>query len=281
MMIKEILVHLDGSTDDESRIVQAEHLAVVHKSHLQGLFINLLPDPPLSVSHYPVSRGLLAEHLLEAEARRGLVEHALELRFNRVAVPRDLARFDCLAAQAGGVAATQARLADLLVVRTPYRVAQPNRASDVVEAALFGSGRAVFVIPEADPLHIRPLDTVVIAWKNSPQAANAVMHALPFLRQADQVVIVTADPGGSAPARTGKPGADVARYLRHHDVNAEVRHLGKRDNVAAALFNEAELLGAGLIVAGAYGHSRLREWALGGVTRNILTKTPVPALLAH
>ncbi|EGY01678.1 UspA-like protein [Nitrospirillum viridazoti Y2] len=277
-MIKEILVHLDGSDDDESRILHADHLAIVYQAHVQGLYINILPEPPESISHYAVSRSLLSQHLDDAKTQCRLVEHALEERLGKLAGPHDLHRIDCRAANVQGLVATQARTADLLVVRTPYRIAEPNRASDVVEAALFGSGRGVFVIPEEDPLRLRPFDTVLVAWKDSREAANAVAQAMPFLRRASQVIIATIDNGGPKDA----PGdRNLARYLERHGVAAEIRRLGKWDNIAAGLFNEAELSGAGLMVAGAYGHSRLREWALGGVTRDILTKTPVPALLAH
>ncbi|TWB43636.1 universal stress protein [Nitrospirillum pindoramense] len=284
-MIKEILVHLDGGADDESRILHADRLAVAHQAHVRGLYLTILPDPPESIAHYSVTRGALADHLRECQAQCRLTEQALAQRLDALSCRHELCRFDRVAAEVGGLIADQARMADLLVVRTPYRVAEPNRASDVVEAALFGSGRGVYVIPEEDPLRLQPLDTVLIAWKNSRESANAVAQALPFLRRASRVAIAVVETG--ADARRAAEGhrdhsaENLARYLSHHGVTTEIRRLGKWDNISAGLFNEAELLNAGLIVAGAYGRSRLREWALGGVTRDILTKTPIPALLAH
>ncbi|EGY01161.1 universal stress protein family protein [Nitrospirillum viridazoti Y2] len=278
VMIKEILVHLDGSADDESRIIHADHLAGMHQAHIRGLYLNLLPEPPVGISHYAISRSLMSQRLDETRTQCRSVEHALERRFAKLSASHDLRRFDCIAANVGDVVMAQAQTADLMVVRTPYRIDKPNRASTVVEAALFGSGRGVFVIPEEDPLRLRPMDTILVAWKNSREAANAVAQAMPFLRQAKEVVIATVATDGPEEV----PGdRDLASYLERHDVAAEIRRLGKWDTVAAGLFNEAELLNAGLIVAGAYSHSRPREWALGGVTRDILTKTPIPALLAH
>ncbi|WP_044558367.1 universal stress protein [Azospirillum sp. B4] len=278
-MIKEILVHLDGSDDDESRILHADRLAIMHGAHIRGLHFNIQPEAPVSVSHYTVRRDRLAEHLREAKLQRHLVEHALELRLERLAGPHAFYRFDCTAAEVPAIVATQTRTADLLVVRTPYRVAEPDRASEIVEAALFGSGRGVFVIPEKAPTNLPPLDTILVAWTDSREAANAVTQAMPFLRRASRVIIAVVDKG--TPVDDGQSVSELERYLAQHGITAGIRRLGKTDDIAAALFTETEKTRAGMIVAGAYGHSRLREWVLGGVTRDILTKTPVPALLAH
>ncbi|ASG25281.1 universal stress protein [Nitrospirillum viridazoti] len=282
-MITEILVHLDGSSDDEYRLLHAEHLATAHRAHIRGLYCESLPEIVLTLPQYAVSRGVASEQMSELKAQADRTEKAIRLRLDKLSVPYDLRRFDILLEGVDRVVASQARTADLTVVRTPYQpgFALPGRAPEFVEAALFGSGRGVFVVPEEEPARLRPLDTVLVAWTDSKEAANAVAQAMPFLKKATQVVVAMVE--GDKPAEAGgtEPGADVARYLDRHGVTVELRHLREWNTVSEALFNEAKRLDAGLLVAGAYGHSRLREWVLGGVTRDILTKTPLPALLAH
>ncbi|EGY00379.1 hypothetical protein AZA_89549 [Nitrospirillum viridazoti Y2] len=283
VMIKEIIVHLDGTPDDEARIAYAEYLAAARGAHIRGLYCVLLPEIILNLPQYAISRDVASEQMAQFKAQVDKTEEALRTRLDRLSVPYDLRRFDILAGGVEGIVANQARTADLMVVRTPYQpgFAMPGRAPEIVEAALFGSGRGVFVVPDEEPVRIRPLDTILVAWTDSREAANAVSRAMPFLQAATQVVAAMVEDGRPPEATGEEPGADLARYLDRHGVKVELRHLREWRNASEALFNEAERLGAGLLVAGAYGHSRLREWVLGGVTRDILTRTPIPALLAH
>jgi nucleotide-binding universal stress UspA family protein len=104
---------------------------------------------------------------------------------------------------------------------------------------------------------------------------------MPFMKCADQVVVALVDEDGSPTELGIEPAADIARHLDRHRAPLEVRHLPKWDRAADALLNEAKMIGADLIVVGGYGHSRLREWLLGGTTRDLLTDSRVPLLVAH
>jgi nucleotide-binding universal stress UspA family protein len=133
------------------------------------------------------------------------------------------------------------------------------------------------LVPAAAPLTALP-DTIVIAWKAAPEAARAVTAAMPLITTAKQVQILTvAEEAGLS----DQEGARLMSSLRWHGVDVSTRHLqpgaaGAADTLLAA----ARDLGA-LVVMGAYGHSRLREWVFGGFTRHVLRAAEVPVLMMH
>jgi len=147
---------------------------------------------------------------------------------------------------------------------------------DTIEAALLGSGRPVLITP-ATPLAALP-ETIVIAWKATPEAARAVTAAMPFLSLAKQILIVTVAEGQGL---SDEGGARLTTRLRWHGLNASTRHL-QPDRLSAAdtLLAAAAEQGA-LVVMGAYGHSRLREWIFGGFTEHVLRSATGPVLMMH
>jgi nucleotide-binding universal stress UspA family protein len=168
----------------------------------------------------------------------------------------------------------EARAADLLVIgrgRSEYDV-EPG-------VIVLRAGRPVLLVPDA--VAALPLRRVVVAWKDTRECRRAVRDALPFLQQAKEVLLVGMGEHGSQP-QGKKDLADVAAYLVRHQVivAAEVWRRPQRP-VAAELLHIVEEERADLIVAGGYGHSRLGEWIFGGVTRELLTASPVCCLLSH
>jgi nucleotide-binding universal stress UspA family protein len=122
---------------------------------------------------------------------------------------------------------------------------------------------------------------ILVAWKDTREAARAVSAALPFLKQAKSVVVGIVDEGLPAEHQGNAPDEDIGRYLSRHGIKAEVHMIGGWPNVGDAILNEAVKTAADLVVMGAYGHSRLREWVLGGATRDVLSAASVPVLVAH
>ena len=168
------------------------------------------------------------------------------------------------------------RLFDLIVIARPPRQA-PGPAREVLEYALFESGRPVLVAPPAPP-EAKFGETIVIAWNGSTESARAITYAMPFLTLAKKIYVLSVE-GGMAPGPTaGKVGA----YLSYHGVEVEAVHAlpGKR-STGETILDEAASLGAGLLVKGAYTHTRLRQMIFGGATSHILGTTEIPVLMAH
>jgi nucleotide-binding universal stress UspA family protein len=166
------------------------------------------------------------------------------------------------------------RAADLLVIGRASN--DGDFSLETIEAALVDSGRPLLIAPST-PLATLP-ETVVIAWKATREAARAVTAALPFLRIAKQIVIMTV-----AEDRPGH-GEEADRLmagLRWHGVPVSVRHLQPAGQSAADTLLAAAGEQGALLVMGGYGHSRLREWIFGGFTLHVLRGADVPVLMAH
>lgn len=275
-MIKDIVVHLDASERDEVRIAHAEQLASGHGAFMTGVFVNRVPDIAISAEPSSSAAQVIVDQQ-NAAARAG--EEGLErlkTRFARLGVNSDIRRYDVFGWQAGEVLTSEARTADVYVDLRPY--GHPGEDPQTVETVMFGSGRSTLLVPPDSVA--RDLDTVMVCWRDTREAARAIAEALPILRKADAVHVVMVD-GSVDSDDTEEPGADLARHLDRHGVHVELVHAKAEKSTSATLLGQADKLGADLLVMGGYGHSRFREWALGGVTLEILTRATAPVLVAH
>jgi nucleotide-binding universal stress UspA family protein len=174
----------------------------------------------------------------------------------------------------------QARAADIIVVGENGSDALANpfmRASS--SDLLMQSGRPLLVVPDArDWLDLR---SVLIAWKDTPECRRAVADALPILREAKDVIVaeIVEDEADRLTALSGVE--DLVAWLLRHGVIASHRVPAECGNAAAQLDRIASEVGAGLVIAGAYGHSRFREWVFGGVTKRLLTPSSRCSLLSR
>lgn len=179
------------------------------------------------------------------------------------------------------VLAVKARAADLVIVgRLPE--AQPARAGRHADPGdvLMQAGRPVLVVPPGIS-HLEATN-IVVAWKDTREARRAVADALPLLRQASSVLVLEVCQSNDALDTAAAGVRDVAAYLARHGVNATAEHrLLREATVMHELLLAAEEHRADLIVAGGYGHARLREWAFGGVTRALINHAPKCCLLSH
>ena len=149
----------------------------------------------------------------------------------------------------------------------------------IPESTLFVSGRPVIIVPYIQKAPIK-LDRIMVCWDGSRSAARAIADAMPFLERAKnvEVVIVTNERG----KRDEIEGADMGQHLARHGLKVEVTRITHGDlNVADALLSHSMDAGADFMVMGGYGHSRLREFVLGGVTRDILRTMTLPTLMSH
>jgi nucleotide-binding universal stress UspA family protein len=274
---KDIMVHLDASPEDEIRLSHAETLATLFGAHLTGIYTNMLPE----AIAYSAEVGASAIYELEQRLRQqgDVRARALTERFKRLGVPSELRRIEELPGLLRHGVAREARWADLFIATSP-RESDERHWSAMVESVLFESGHSVYLAPSGT----RPrtgIRSVVVGWVDSREAARAVTEALPMLRAATTVHIVGVketkkDIAGFAPM------TDIATHLARHGVSATVDLAPASDkSVANVLLDEARRVSADLIVTGAYGHSRFREWLLGGATRELLQKSDIPLLMAH
>jgi nucleotide-binding universal stress UspA family protein len=272
--IRTVLVHVRPEPEARARLATAAALAASFDATLFGLAAETVPplgamDPTglMQGAWYADMRQQVQDDLERAratfdEATRGL--------------KTDFAWIDDMPAAA---LARAARAADVIVAGgCPVPGGDRYRQCDAAEVML-QAGRPVLVTPpEGGALAAR---SVVIAWKEGREARRAVADALPFLSGADTVVVLEVcgkDDAEDAELRT----ASVAAGLKRHDVHAQARVIvAPPERVAGKLDKTAEAIGADLIVAGGYGHSRLGEWVFGGVTRDLLRDPHRFVLLSH
>jgi nucleotide-binding universal stress UspA family protein len=276
MGLKDLLVHVDNDPACSSRVDVAAALALKHEAHLTGLHPMGWPRLPGYVE------AELPPSFMDEQRRQleGLARQAEE-RFHERARRRGIQgewRVDT--GDIIGITKLHARYADLTIVGqgidlkdTPYDLAY------LPEELALGVGRPVLVVPRYGTFETVG-ERVLIAWNGSREATRAVHDALPLLKLATKVTVLSIDPERDTGDRM--PSADIALHLARHGVAAEgTSTLGLDIGVGDLLLSRAADLGANLIVMGAYGHSRVREIVLGGATRHILQHMTVPVLMSH
>lgn len=276
-MIRDIAIHLTGSGEDVVRIAEAAAVARPLDAQLTGICLHQRPEV-LAITD-PSGSAFLQRLVARSEAEALAAIKAADDQLRRLGLPYEVKRLDVYPRQAGGALASQVRQSDLFVGTRPY--GDPSQTQGIEEAVLFQSGRPCLFVPPSLQRYAA-YENVLIAWKDTPQAARAVADAMPLLQRARSVVVAIVDEElGAAEERGNAPDEDIGRYLSRHGIEAEVHIIDGWTNTGAAIVNEAARTAAHLIVMGAYGHSRLREWLLGGATRDVLSAAPVPVLVSH
>jgi nucleotide-binding universal stress UspA family protein len=279
-MYKTILVHVDGSTQQESRLRAAALLASEHEAHVVGSAVT-----GLSWRSYALLAGSMGAGMIVAdfeELRRAAATQLDQFReqASRLGVQSLEARL--FEEEAQFALLLQSRYADLVVVSQDSApdAASPARTTGLPQHLALRGARPVLVVP--NNYHGQALaSTVVVGWDGNMQAIRAIEAALPLLRRAKAVKLALVNPDELGDLHGEEPGADMAVYLARQGVSVDVVVERTALGAGDVLLTLARDTGAGLIVAGAYGHSRVREWALGGVTRDLLECAPIPVLLAH
>lgn len=278
MAYRTILVHLDGSARCEVRVRLAAAMAAAHHGHLVGLVASG------RVTVRPMVGGILGAEAMD-RIRKAQQEEArqVSLRFEEWARKAGADSRECRVSSdpPGAAMALHGRYADLLVIGQ-HDAEDENVLSDpaLPEDLVLDSGRPTLVVPYAGKFE-QIGQQVMVAWDASREAARAVTDALPLLKMARQVEIVVVNADRRAGTHGNEPGADVALFLARHGVKVDVHQDVSRIDVGNTLLSRAADAGTDLIVMGAYGHSRMRELVLGGVTRTILSEMTVPVLMAH
>ena len=274
-MIKDLVVNL--SLDKDTAGPYAVSIAEAFGAHVAGIAFSYEPVIP------PTILGSIPASMIEAQRAE-----------NDSAASSALAKFDegarragvsfeqrALSASLAGAADSFGEIArrfDLAVVGQ----AEPDKAAPeelIVEGVLFSSGRPVVVVPYIQKDGLK-LDRVMVCWDASRNAARAIADAMPLLSRAKaiEVVIVASERQKSDEI----PGADIGQHLARHGLKVEVKRIVATDtDVASTILSHAADSAADFLVMGGYGHSRLREFILGGATRGILSSMTLPTLMSH
>jgi nucleotide-binding universal stress UspA family protein len=276
-MIKDILVKLERDVARDSVCDFAVSIAETFDAHLTGAAFGNAGIPSFVMPDVPsdVLAGVIAEN--EAAARNSIERFESALKRSRIAgEPRLIVDGSSGPPDAFALLARRCDLS--VVMQSDHHNGAHNDL--MIEAALFGSGRPVVIVPYIHKGGIS-LNRVICAWDGSRTAARAFGDAMPFLRRAKSVEVFIV---ANEKTRTERElrGADIARHLARHGVKVDVEITPAADiDVASIVLSHAADLSADLLVMGGYGHSRLREFMLGGVTRGILETMTVPVLMSH
>lgn len=272
-----LIVYVDDEPDNTQRIEQAVDLAKAHGAHLIGVSA-CAPETPVADAY---GAGILMGEVLTAQHERA--ESALkgaEQRFRDIATRAGVScEWRADVGDPTGLLVKHARAADVLIVGRDAANASGWRAPIPPDLAM-RAGRSILIAP---PNPARPVAgaPVLLAWTDSRESRLAAVAAIPLLREAESVrVLELCDPEDVDGARLRT--ADVTAWLRRHDVKAEADARAHDDRSAGRrLLDCAAEMEAGVIVSGAWGHARMRQWIFGGVTQTLMTESPVALLLAH
>ena len=232
--------------------------------------------PPMYFADGDFAQKLLDEEVAGIERRLS----ELEAEF-RAAVERRATALEWRSARALPVPylLQQARAADILVIGArPETLVDPSSAPDPSDLVM-QAGRPLIVVPSR--VEWLDLRSVLVAWKDVREARRAVFDALPILAAAKEVTIAEIPEQDGRRAEALAHVADVAAWLRSHGITANTVVPEKAGGVTGQLENIAANIGAGAVIAGAYGHSRLHEWVLSGVTRHLATESRRCAFLSR
>lgn len=275
MPFKDILVALNSYPDPTpvSVVDDAVAVAAALDAHLAALSCETHVQVPGHFISAPMVNGIIAGEA--AKSRKNAQEQlaAFDAAAAKAGILHETIFEKCLTLEIPDLLVEYARLRDLTILPA---------SSDLwfAEAVIFGSGRPTLILPVS--LKRRPfqLGTVAVAWDFSRAAARAISDALPLLELAKQVRIVTVF--NEKALDTKRSGEELARNLARHGIDVVLDKVdAKGSPIGEVLESYTSSQGADLLVMGAYGHSKWREFVLGGATRSLLSKPPLPILLSH
>ena len=277
MSYKNLCAHVDYRERNRANVNLAFELAVQFDAHLTGIYVDPVALSPevISMASTPALYDQMSE---EQEIRAQEAKAAFELLSTTNSALTNWQRAQ------GPMYSTlnlHARYCDMLILNQEGDGDDALALGGFADSAVIETGRPVLVVPfigAAVPLHGK----VLVAWNGSREATRAVNDAMPLLKMAEEVQVVCINPHTTEEHEAPLPGAELCQHLSLHGVRAVSNVItGANTNNSGVLLSLAADYNANLIVAGAYGHSRLRELVLGGMTLDLLRHMTVPVLMSH
>lgn len=275
--IRDMLVVVDLAGERNSAKLAVD-LATRVGSHLTGLALAYDPITPAYSMAAPIPTDFMVSAREQAmeDAKKAAAGFEEIARVSALTVETHVS--DVLIGDGFGGVVDHAKLSDLVVVGQDNPDQREPLREVLTEAVMFQAEVPTLLVPYAGPAEFKS-DHAVIAWNGGTTAARAVRAAMPLLKMSKKVTVVIVEGGRK---RTEIAGADLATYLARHDLDVTIRTITRTPSgIGQTIIDFVGDEGADWMVMGAYGHSRLREFILGGTTARILKSMPLPVLMAH
>lgn len=283
MTFRTILVNLNHEARVPALIAAAVAVARSSEAHVIGLYVM----PPLFMPSdviLPMGSEFYEQQITEHRAQAERIQTLFDRQTRGEPFVAEWRVSGDARSAYGSIAdgvVLQSRAAELVIVSQASDGIAPPMLTDIPERVALESGRPVLVVPVSwQPCAFGT--SIAVAWNNSREAARATFDALPFLRKAKSVQLISAGDDKDEDGATALPAADIAATLARHGLNVTAATVADTArNAGPTLLARMIADGCDMLVMGAYGHSRMREFILGGATRDILKNMTVPVLMSH
>jgi nucleotide-binding universal stress UspA family protein len=278
MSYKDILVHVDATAASRTRLQLA--LTLVRRFDARLLGLHVIPEPDVPPYFKPSVVGRIAAIYAKNAKVAADLAQALFRKETKDA-GADTA-WECVAGDMDEMIAERARFADLLMLGQ-FDTENPRTISAFLLPAkvVFGAAAPILVIPNSGSFSDVGRHAL-IAWDGSREAARAIRDAMPLLQAAKRVSVLALDPRRQDHIHGGANAPELVAHLDRHGVAAEATEIASEAHgVTTTLLEHATRLGADLLVMGAYGHSRIWEFIVGGTTQELLERTTIPVLMSR
>jgi nucleotide-binding universal stress UspA family protein len=274
----EIVVFIDGRTETAGILEFAGVLAREHGARLIRVFMQ--PEPAATTAETFARgkgmHGVIEVHRAQLERIEADYRTKFEDIVRRHGIQSEWRSLPYLSGEVG----VHAYYADLVVIARPESAGQTVGPPGLAESLVLSSGRPIIVFPPGGK--VTRVRRVLVGWNATRESIRAAADALSLLVKAEAVEVLVVDHQRRPEGHGQEPGADFARHLARHGAKVEVRRLSSDGkDVGQLLLSQAAAFRADLLVMGAYGHTQLREWMFGGVTRTILYEAGLPVLMSR
>ncbi|NNE22498.1 MAG: universal stress protein [Rhizobiales bacterium] len=280
MTYKTIIVSLNDVSRSDALLAVSMAIAAKHDAHLIGLYV--IP----AVRVYPEMSMHAAPAVMDAyrtffEEHADTSEKAFVAATQKNGIEAEWRKTEISSPNIADGVIEHGLQADLIVASQVNEEADGGVEPDFCERIVMESGRPVLLIPRSGEFADIG-SNIIVGWNGTREAARAVFDAMPLLEQSSATRLIWVDPQKTGQKARNLPGSEMAATLARHGINSTAEAM-PTDGIGQgdALLNRASDLGADLIVMGAYGHSRMREFVFGGATRTILNHMTVPVLMSH
>jgi nucleotide-binding universal stress UspA family protein len=269
------IVAIIQTPQDNDRLLQAVvPLAARLGSHVVGVHAEALPMPMTTGMGFPDAEFVATASEANRKREAGLEAH-FSAKLADAAISSEWRAVESFSGDSAIAARAAARTADLVVASEASPDETVNGAD--LDALLYDTGRPVLLVPLAG-MKEGSFEKVVVAWNGTREAARAAFDALPFIMEADETTVLTVDAG----TELENSASQLAAALSRHGAHASVSELSSNGRpIADVIAAQVQMSAADLLVMGAYGHSRLREFLFGGVTKSMLEAMPVATFMSR